>query len=956
MKQKIVLLSLSLFISLSLSANWQRPVTNYTSSDYRTGAQNKMLAQDENGWIYAVNSQGLLEFDGVNWALYPVRNAKMKAVKKGADGRIYVGGISQFGYFEPNHLGGLTYTSLVDTLALHINIGVVRNILTDRDRVYFQSDRYLYYWDGRQVKYIDYAGEMHCTAIVSDRLYVTSAKGIQMLNGERFVDLPGMERLKDCRVIDLLPYRDELLIVTRNDGFFIYNGTSLQQYTGSADDFIRKNRLSCAAIRHSLLVLGSTQDGLCLLNLDTGETEFISTYNGLQNESVLSLMFDAEDNLWIGLYDGIDYVCMDSSTSFLYSNRSVIGPGYASSIYRDNFYLGTNHGVYRTLPPGTLNGRQPMDFVEGADGQVWSFCVYDDKLFCALDNGIFVLDGNHMQRLEGVDKVRRIVPLNGRRDAMIAGTYGVNRGLYLLLKRGGHWSVASKIEGCDLSCKNLLAEAETDALWVTTKGRGVYRLLLSDDLSRVKSIKEYSRVHFPANYETCLAYVDHAVTIASHYGLWRYNHITDSLIAYSGLEQSLDGKTAYTYITQDSLRNIWYAAGGHLKLLRYDAALNSYVRSSGTFLGGQLIDDFESVYSLGAQVVVGTEGGFALLKPHDAHPVKAPSTLQIRRVYLTGQNDSLVYGRSYRYEPVPVVIPYTHNSLRIEYSVNDYSLSHPAVYSWRLSNGGDAGYWSDYSEFPRKEFTGLHEGKYVFHVRVQAREGEAPVETQFAFEVLPPWYRTWWSYLCYALLALLFLFYVFHRIAVARRRLLMKQELELLRQKQAFKKESEQKDRTIDTLKEEKLQAELQYKSDELIRTTSNIVRKNEMLLEIKKEVESIAHGIRRDNHATTRRKMVCLMGQIDINISHDDDLQAFQSAFDSVHHDFLKQLSEQFPELTYRERILCAYVRMNLMSKEIAPLMNISQRGVEISRFRLRKKLNLEDRESLAEFLQRFA
>ncbi len=186
-----------------------------------------------------VNSQGLLEVDGGNWALYSVRNANMKAVKKGTDGRIYVGGISQLGYFEPDRLGGLNYTSLIDSLSLHINIGVVRNILIDRDRVYFQSDRYLYYWDGNQVRYIDYGGEMHCTAIVSDHLYVASATGVQMLNGERFVDLPGMEQLKGCQVIDILPYKNELLVVTRNDGLFVYNGTSLQEYASSADDFIR---------------------------------------------------------------------------------------------------------------------------------------------------------------------------------------------------------------------------------------------------------------------------------------------------------------------------------------------------------------------------------------------------------------------------------------------------------------------------------------------------------------------------------------------------------------------------------------------------------------------------------------------------------------------------------------------------------------------------------------------
>ena len=97
-------------------------------------------------------------------------------------------------------------------------------------------------------------------------------------------------------------------------------------------------------------------------------------------------------------------------------------------------------------------------------------------------------------------------------------------------------------------------------------------------------------------------------------------------------------------------------------------------------------------------------------------------------------------------------------------------------------------------------------------------------------------------------------------------------------------------------------------------------------------------------------------MGQIDTNIEHDDDLQAFQSTFDSVHHDFFRKLEKAYPELNNKEKLLCAYIQMNLLSKEIAPLLNISLRGVEISRYRLRKKLGLEEGENVAEFLQKFS
>ena len=154
----------------------------------------------------------------------------------------------------------------------------------------------------------------------------------------------------------------------------------------------------------------------------------------------------------------------------------------------------------------------------------------------------------------------------------------------------------------------------------------------------------------------------------------------------------------------------------------------------------------------------------------------------------------------------------------------------------------------------------------------------------------------------------------------ARKRAEQRQKQELHRQEQAFRRESELKDEEIDSLKAENLQAELRHKSEELARTTLNIVRKNEILLDIKKEVQSIYRSIKEENLVALRRKSLRLLGQIDTNIEHDKDLETFQSSFDSVHHDFFQRLSQAYPELTVKERMLCAYIQMNLLSKGDCP------------------------------------
>lgn len=942
-------------VAFSLKAEWQRPVTNYTRHAYRAGNQNWMLQQHENGWLYVANNKGLLEFDGTSWELYPIPDARVRAMKIGADNRIYIGGIGRFGYFTPNRLGGLDYTCLSDNLPGNSVVGVIWNILQDKGKMYFQSDRGLFCWADGRVDYIESADEINVSAILYNKFYIGTPEGMSVMEDNHFRLIPETEKLG--RISSLLPYNGQVLIVTRYNGLFVYDGEAIRKYACAADDFMRRNRIFCAALHQSLLALGSVQEGVCLLDLEKGDTDIISIHNGLQNKTVLCMNFDRKNNLWLGLDNGIDCIRLSSPVYSLYGSKPVIGSGYSSCRYGDKLYLGTNQGLYRTVLPEGRSKEAAMEFLPETGGQVWSFLRYDNKLFCASDNGVYVIEGDRVEHLDGLRGVRQLVALPGRPDVLIAGAYGKYSGLYLLERTAGSWQVVCRLKNFTYAAKSLMAEGMGNIVWITNKDRGVCRVSLSDNLREVVHLKKYNHVSFPTGDEALLARVSNELVVVSCHGLWRYNPLTDALEEHSELENMLDGKAAYTYLTMDVSHNIWYVSGGSLKLLRYDAVKNVYTKNSRDFfLKGSLIENYEHVGVYGDGAIVGTEEGFSLVKPSMVETGKERLALQIRHVYLTGRKDSLIYGRSYRYEDVPVVVPYKYNSLRMEYNVNNYETASSALFSYRLGKGGDEGEWSEYSENAMKEFTGLYEGDYLFSVKLLTEEDDEPVMTSFSFRVLPPWYRTWWSLMLYVVVSCLMLYAVYVRVVASRKRLLLQKELELYRQKQAFEEASDLKDKKIDSLKEANLQAELQHKSEELVRTTLNIVRKNEMLMDIKKEVLGISHAVGEENLVALRRKTLRLLGHIDTNIEHDDDLQAFQTTFDSVHRDFFSRLEEEYPELNNKDKLLCAYIKMNLLSKEIAPLMNISLRGVEISRYRLRKKLGLEEGETLPGFLQKFS
>lgn len=341
MRNRTALLFLFLCCCTLSHANWQRSVTNHNRRSYKAANQNWMITQHNNGWMYFANNKGLLEFDGVGWNTYSIHNAKTRAVKAGNDGRIYVGGLGQFGYFIPNTKGGLDYICLSDSLQGQ-SAGNIWNIHLVDDRVYFQSDRSIFYMEDGQISQIKHNGDIMYSAIAFNKFYIASEHGLSVLNGQEFSLIPNTAHIARSKVVGILPFGNELLIVTSRHGLYLFNGKNINRYESAADSFLQSNQLFCSALKDSVLALGSVQDGVLLLDTHNQEIERFSITNGLQNKTVLSLVFDREDNLWLGLDNGIDCINLNASMFFLHSNKSAVGSGYTSVYYNEKLYLGTN--------------------------------------------------------------------------------------------------------------------------------------------------------------------------------------------------------------------------------------------------------------------------------------------------------------------------------------------------------------------------------------------------------------------------------------------------------------------------------------------------------------------------------------------------------------------------------------------------------------------------------------
>ncbi|BAO75030.1 helix-turn-helix transcriptional regulator [Winogradskyella sp. PG-2] len=151
-----------------------------------------------------------------------------------------------------------------------------------------------------------------------------------------------------------------------------------------------------------------------------------------------------------------------------------------------------------------------------------------------------------------------------------------------------------------------------------------------------------------------------------------------------------------------------------------------------------------------------------------------------------------------------------------------------------------------------------------------------------------------------------------------------------------------QNQRQVIEFKNENLKLDIENKNRELGTATMSIVKRNELLNKIKDEL------IRSKSLTDVKR----VVKTINSSINNTGDWKLFEEAFNNVDKDFMKKIKSIHPTITPNDLRLCAYIRLNLSSKEIAPLLNISHKSVEVKRYRLRKKMKLDHKQSLADYI----
>jgi DNA-binding CsgD family transcriptional regulator len=931
-------------------------IRNYDRAEYKAGLQTWMITSAPSGLMYYANNDGMIEFDGQHWRLYPLPGGSVvRSVKATPDGRVYAGGFNEMGYFSPDMAGKLRFTSLQGLLPPHMtDFGEVWRIYDLPQGIVFQSFEQLMIYKDDSIRIIKAPAAFHFSFLVEGELYINDeVEGIYRLANERLTRVPGTDPLRGQQIWAMLPHRDNILIATSDNGIYEFDGLQLSAWKTPAGDLLKTNQVYCGmVISETTYAFGSIQDGLVICDASGNIRHHINIGKGLQNNTVLSLQMDQYSNLWLGLDNGIDYVEINSPlTSF--SSFQGLSAGYAAAFHDGLLYVGTNRGVFyqswETINQG--QGDQYFKLIPNTQSQAWDLQVVDGTLFCGHNAGIFVIEGTRARLLSDVKGGWTFIQPEDRDATLICGTFS---GLVKFEKKGNAWQEGVKIKGFRESSR-FLVDGGNNTIWMSHGYKGVFRIHLDQNYDSVIKVDFYNTQNgLPTNRDINAMEFKGKPVFTTGFGFYQYDARTNGFVPDEQMNSQFPVSDIRSF-REDADGNVWYFTSNGAGVFRLQEDGN-YVNVDVPFreLKDEFIKWFEFVYPMSNEhVFFGVKDGFVHYTPDHGKNYQKSFNAYIRSVEITGLDSILFWGTPPAGEKIEG-IPYKFNHLQVEFSANNYENPGHIAFSTFLEGFDDD--WTIWQERSMREFTNLRHGRYSFRVKARNIFGVESKISTLRFEIFPPWYLSWYAYVGYSLwfvaVFILMIVYVRNRLEKSKIKEQERQRKLFSEREKQLQTEAIEAEKEVIRLRNEKLREEMILKDKELANKTMQMIMKSKSLISIKKDLGKLSREIGDDLIAG---QVNSLVRKINREIDADNQWEVFEKHFESVHEQFLRRLKARYPDLTPREMKLCAYLRLNISSKEIASLMNISTRGVEISRYRLRKKLELERDTNLTDFIMSF-
>ncbi|WP_298487788.1 triple tyrosine motif-containing protein [uncultured Maribacter sp.] len=909
------------------------PIQNYSAVTYGGANQNWSITQSKEKYIYVANNSGLLVFNGATWELYSSPNGSVIRSVKAIGDKIYTGCYMEFGFWKKNNLGVLEYQSI----SSKSNISLIEdeqfwNIVEYQNWILFQSLNQIYIYNTKDSSVRTIASNSKRAQIfkVGKSIYFQkSGVGLFKIDNGTAVLVSDDSVIKENSIVGVYLKDNVLTLVSEKGKFYSVKNGKLEPWVTDLDKLSKKKKIniySTLQLQDESFVLGTISNGIYQVNKDGKLVNAINQQKGLNNNTVLSIFEDQENNLWLALDNGICVINLNSPFKEYIDKVGNLGQVYSSIVYKNYLYLGTNQGVFYKKN----NEEEEYKFMPNTQGQVWALRIIEDNLFCGHNNGTYQITNKKAKLISNIPGTWDIKAFKHNPNLLLQGNY---QGISVLEKKDNSWIFRNKIEGFDIATR-FFEWVNNTKIVVNHENKGVFVLQLDKDFKKV--VKTTSQVPFGSG--ASLVSFNNKIIYTTSDGMFSFNKDKESF----DLDKELNPKfferefAPFGVLISDTTNNrLWGFSDNNILSLTQSQLNNGYevveIPVPAYFRKNMGVYGFESITPISKNnYIIGTSNGYVTL---DLNKLKEKTyTVSITKMQ---KNPGDVLQQNLPLNSIQE-LDFKENNISFSYNVPEYNKYEEVTYKYKLSK--EHAEWSMWTKKTDISFENLPYGEYTFSVKAKVNNDitEAVNKT---FIVNRPWYLSYIAYMVYTLFFALVVIIVHKQY----KRYYKRQEALLLKEnKRKLKKKKQKSERKIVEIKNEKLKDEIKSKNRELASSTMSIIKKNEFLNVVKSQLIE----------AKTPQQIKGVIRTIDRNINNADDWKTFEEAFNNADKDFLKRIKELHPELTPNDLRLCAYLRLNLSSKEIAPLLNISGRSVEVKRYRLRKKMGLEHEKSLVNYI----
>lgn len=923
-------------------------IRNYKKTEYKGDTQNWEIEQDKNGNLYFANNKGLYQFDGSSWRKYSLPNSGLiRSFKIDESGKIFIGGNAEFGYFKPDSKGKMKYYSLsklINKNAIKL-IDIIWKTHLHNDEVIFQSFTNAYILKKNKLKILEAPSRFQFSFKVGTKLYIQDhKKGLLEYKNGKLIPLEGTTALNNREIWAIFTLPDNnLLIETINNGLFVYDFKKLAPWNTEANEFMKKNgSLGGTTFRNNFIVLNSATNGIIICDQKGKIVQHFNKNKGLQNNTVLTSFVDNKNNIWLGLDSGIDFINENSPITYFGSSYG-ISTVYASVVYKDHLYVATNQGLlYRSMKD--ISNDNNFNLVNGTSGQAWNIQVLDNQLFCASNKGALVIEnGKTVNTIDSKGYIGfKLIP--NKPNYMIGCNY---TGFAVFEKISNKWQYKNQLEG--FYGYPYSFQVETSNLWFHLDNL-IYKATLTDDMTRIKSIKTYKNLSNKDRGIGSIQLIKKAIYFQTNNHFYKYSGDQDLFYEDKKISNLFKNLPKITEIKEDDNGNIWYVFKESLgALMKNKNGTYNNIITPFSNLTGNLVSNYLSVNTIDPQnIFIGLTNGIAHYNPKQKNNLIIKPKAYIRSFSYPG--DTLILGNGQKELP-NYKIPYKSNHVKFSFSSPTFENLENVEFSYQLE--GFDKKWSIWSNNSIKEYTNLREGNYTLKLKVRNSYGVQSEEASLLFTISPPWYRHSLAYLIYVVIVIVSIYMIRERIkmkirknkyyeTIEQRRLYLEKEAKIRQEQYELEKE-------IEKLKNEKLKVKIMVKDKELVNNSLQVVKKNKILNGIISKLKDINADAFEES---TKSQFTKLKKSIAKEVNADKSWENLEKHIKNVHFDFLKRLKEKHPNISPRELDLSTYLLINMSTKEIAEVMNISTGGVELARYRLRKKLELNNKENLNGYL----